>query len=305
MTDAVTGQQQNKNLGLDGQQIGVPPGAVLRVRVHEAKGAVLNWLVAKCEGVEDRFGPLDGTCPAEFAYASTPQLAAQIAERECITWHRWVPWPVERWWATKYADGVVAVSKRWGSTKEEAAMRCYVDAKLGDESLVPQMLVLNARRLAQAASSQTAAPDDGLRNVLHHPPALPFYIWANEDCSYKAKSWALAKDARLSLINGGGEAVYICDADGVEVVDAEVAAHEALLHAGYAAGPSGGRVDSSGSTGRFAVYNTPDGNGFILTGDDLAELMATACERLQLEVEVISREERAAGHSGRERPAGS
>ena len=39
-----------------------------------------------------------------------------------------------------------------------------------------------------------------------------------------------AKEIRLSLINDGAESAYIVDADGVEVVDSEIQAHEALIH---------------------------------------------------------------------------
>ena len=67
-------------------------------------------------------------------------------------------------------------------------------------------------------------------NVLGSVAAKPFYIWANEDCSNVVDCFKDAKAIRLSLINDGAESVYIVDADGVEVVDSEIQAHEALMH---------------------------------------------------------------------------
>ena len=64
-------------------------------------------------------------------------------------------------------------------------------------------------------------------NVLGHPAAKPFYIWANEDCANSTHAFWEAKRIRASLIQDGAEDVYIADADGVEVVDAEIEADEA------------------------------------------------------------------------------
>lgn len=69
-------------------------------------------------------------------------------------------------------------------------------------------------------------------NVLDAPAAPPFYIWANEDCQNKSSSLDDAKSIRLALVNDDCEDVYICDADGVEVVDAEISAHELLTSIG-------------------------------------------------------------------------
>ncbi len=67
-------------------------------------------------------------------------------------------------------------------------------------------------------------------NVLGSVAAKPFYIWANEHCSNVVGCFTEAKEIRLSLINDGAESAYIVDADGVEVVDSEIQAHEALMH---------------------------------------------------------------------------
>ena len=59
-------------------------------------------------------------------------------------------------------------------------------------------------------------------NVLGQSAPPPYYIWADEDCGNKSDSWAEAKAIRLELVNDGSEDVHIVDADGVEVVDAEI-----------------------------------------------------------------------------------
>lgn len=271
-------------------------GTVMRVDIHEARGAVLNWLVAQCEGQPRVFEVLDGTSPPEADYVGDPQLAQRIIEREGLACYRWVQWPAERWWATKYDKQSQPVSRRWGPTKEIAAMRCFVSARLGSEVLVPRSLVANAQLMSQVAKQvgqvvqNPAAPDQGalLRNVLHKPATLPFYIWANEDCSNTTKSWPDAKALRMELINGGCESVYILDAAGVEVVDAEIAAHETLVQAGYIVGPNNGEVQL-GRDGAFAVFDPRFEQGWkvVLAGDDLGELVAAACDKLQLPVEQV------------------
>lgn len=61
-----------------------------------------------------------------------------------------------------------------------------------------------------------------LNNVLGQPAVKPFYIWADEDFANKTEEFKEAKRIRESLVNDGCEDVYIVDAEGVEVVDAEI-----------------------------------------------------------------------------------
>lgn len=68
-----------------------------------------------------------------------------------------------------------------------------------------------------------------LNNVLGEKAQPPFYIWANEDCANSEVDFEAAKRIRLALINEGHTDVYIVDADGVEVVDDEIMAHEAMI----------------------------------------------------------------------------
>ena len=117
------------------------------------------------------------------------------------------------------------------------------------------------------------------KNVLGQIAVKPFYIWANDDCSNKADSFKEAKAIRLTLFNEGGESVHIVDADGVEVVDAEIEAHEALVNAGYFAGARKPEVKPE-FHGAFMVNDPQDPEGFAIVGDDIASLILEARDRL-------------------------
>ena len=116
-------------------------------------------------------------------------------------------------------------------------------------------------------------------NVLGQVAVKPFYIWANEDCANKSDSFKEAKATRLALFNEGGDSVHIVDADGVEVVDAEIEAHEALVNAGYFAGARKPDVKPE-LPGAFMVNDPQDPEGFAIVGDDVAALILKAREHL-------------------------
>ena len=61
-----------------------------------------------------------------------------------------------------------------------------------------------------------------MKNCLGDEAALPYYIWANDDCDAKSEDWEEAKAICLSLIAAGGKSAHIVDADGVEVPDDEI-----------------------------------------------------------------------------------
>ena len=101
------------------------------IKVSEAIGPVLDWLVAECEGVNS----------AAFHYSTVWSQGGPIIERECI--------------AVDYSDGDATESGEpyWcasvycsnarphaAETPLVAAMRCYVASKLGDEVEVPDEL---------------------------------------------------------------------------------------------------------------------------------------------------------------------
>ena len=125
------------------------------IKVSEAEGVVLDYLVAKCEG--KHYGDIghgqiyvhnpDGTlyCSKNLWIPSTNwSQGGPIIERECIA---------------TYASGACSVSPKnpdywvaeilatdemltqFGPTPLLAAMRCYVASKLGDTAEVPEELL--------------------------------------------------------------------------------------------------------------------------------------------------------------------
>jgi hypothetical protein len=127
-----------------------------------------------------------------------------------------------------------------------------------------------------AVSQDTA---DGPKNALGHVAAKPFYIWANDDCANKSDSFSEAKTIRLALFNEGGESVYIVDADGVEVVDAEIECHESLAKSGYFAGARKPEV-KPGIAGAYMVNDPRHPDGFAIVGDDVGALILEAQAKL-------------------------
>jgi hypothetical protein len=117
------------------------------------------------------------------------------------------------------------------------------------------------------------------QNVLGRDAAKPFYIWANDDCDNKTDSFKEAKVIRLELFNDGCEDVHIVDADGIEVVDAEIEAHEALVKHGYFAGARNPAVKPD-FPGLFMVNDPRDAEGFAIVGDDIASLILEARKHL-------------------------
>lgn len=116
-------------------------------------------------------------------------------------------------------------------------------------------------------------------NVLGKIAAKPFYIWVNDDCSNKSDSFTEAKAVRLELFNDGGATAYIVDADGVEVVDAEIEAHEVLAKHDYFAGARKPEIRPDCS-GAFMVNDPQDPDGYAIVGDDIAALILEARDHL-------------------------
>lgn len=129
----------------------------------------------------------------------------------------------------------------------------------------------------QHLQQQTASNE--VSNVLGQPSTPPFYIWVNEDCSDKSESFKEAKAIRLALVNAGGASVHIVDADGVEVVDAEIQAHEELVNAGFFAGARNPGIKPE-FAGAFMVNDPEDPDGYAIVGDDIAELILEARDHL-------------------------
>jgi hypothetical protein len=114
------------------------------MKTSELTGFALDWAVAKCEGVELYSGPRDNN-PAykanwvrrkhgDLYQPSTDwSQAGPIIEREWIDLHCVND---SLWEAECPAVGGLAMQN--GPTPLEAAMRCYVASKLGDEVEIPR-----------------------------------------------------------------------------------------------------------------------------------------------------------------------
>lgn len=100
----------------------------MKINVKDATGDVLDWLVAKCEGVVLEHGLTD-----DERYSTNPAQGHPIIERERISSiHTFFP---EGW---ECRNDVNAFAR--GPTALIAAMRCYVVSKLGYEVEVPDEL---------------------------------------------------------------------------------------------------------------------------------------------------------------------
>lgn len=111
-----------------------------KIKVSEAKGAALDWMVAKCEGHNPICFPFtpDGDF-TKFKPSTDWSQGGPIIEREQITigadgegWCAGKPWDQE--WMSSFVQR--------GTTPLIAAMRCYVASKLGDDVEVPNALCL-------------------------------------------------------------------------------------------------------------------------------------------------------------------
>lgn len=105
-------------------------------------GAALNWAVAKCEGIEDAHWDEDSKCfrddwDANFEPSSSWSQGGPIVEREKITIHAMNGNPT-RWVA--HTQDMRIGDHVDGPCPLEAAMRCFVASKLGDEVEVPEEL---------------------------------------------------------------------------------------------------------------------------------------------------------------------
>ena len=113
----------------------------MRIKVSEAQGPVLDWLVAKCEGY---------LCDYQYngslvAYSSDWAQGGPILEREHLQ-----PsfqehgkykglWACNKW--VKDRSGATVAISQYGPTTLIAAMRCHVASELGDEAEVPEELL--------------------------------------------------------------------------------------------------------------------------------------------------------------------
>lgn len=103
------------------------------IKVSEAEGEVLNWLVAKCEG-DNTYRPRD--------YSGDWTFGGPIIERELLRLIAPTVRGVD--WVARIKQNLPSNMNDWhekyGPTPLIAAMRCYVTSKLGEEVEVPDAL---------------------------------------------------------------------------------------------------------------------------------------------------------------------
>lgn len=117
----------------------------MKIKVSEATGATLDWMVAKCEGYSGydaamgrvqaprkEYGWVD-LC--NLNYSTDWAQGGPIIEREKVA-----VWTADgvNWHAREFVLATSPVSV--GPTPLVAAMRCYCASKLGDEVEVPEEL---------------------------------------------------------------------------------------------------------------------------------------------------------------------
>lgn len=137
----------------------------MKIKTSELTGAALDWAVAKARGysevrvfsrtrptdkgwVEVRFNPERQAPTARFAPSTDWAQGGPIIEREGIRWnesggdfyawiggHEWID-PLHEPMTESY-PGIKWGGFAYGSTLLEAAMRCFVASKLGDEVEIP------------------------------------------------------------------------------------------------------------------------------------------------------------------------
>ena len=126
----------------------------MKIKVSEAYGVVLDWLVAKCEGgnlelIEDtcqgrhvKFWLNDGN--QRYKFSARWEAGGPIVEREITGIDLVSEWKnVKKWSARKFEylpNDQTRCTEQQGPTLLVAAMRCYVASKLGDYADVPEEL---------------------------------------------------------------------------------------------------------------------------------------------------------------------
>lgn len=126
------------------------------IKVSEATGAALDWLVAKCEGYVRRGAvklyagrivvPDSSGAGQVFAPSTNPAQAWPIIEREINNLfknNKLDPSNPDVWTAVKHVPNAYSTTllHRDGPTSLIAAMRCYVASKLGETVEVPDEVV--------------------------------------------------------------------------------------------------------------------------------------------------------------------
>ena len=123
----------------------------MKIKVSEAIGQVLDWMVAKCEGFDaigyeksrlafhvNRPRPTDDAQPRRYQPSTNWAQGGPIIEKEGISIKRRSE-SGNRWVSTNFTKDSYGIMTD-GPTPLIAAMRCFVVSKLGDEVEVPEEL---------------------------------------------------------------------------------------------------------------------------------------------------------------------
>ena len=97
---------------------------------NELQGAALDWAVAKCEGTLHD----DNTASDYWQPSENWEQGGPIIERETID-IEWTGIP-----GAQFFCAIQGEHEQSGDTPLVAAMRCYVESKLGDEVEIPEEL---------------------------------------------------------------------------------------------------------------------------------------------------------------------
>lgn len=114
----------------------------MKIKTSELKKSTLGWAIAKCEGHELLIEDGDVWFEKTTDYRGNWELCGLILEREKINLEyprNNCPWQANMW-HEHLRDGS-HFSHGSGDTAFEAAMRCYVASKLGDEIEIPKELI--------------------------------------------------------------------------------------------------------------------------------------------------------------------
>ena len=121
------------------------------METSELTGVALDWAVAKCENLTPKipahtenwtnkwllYSDCNGQDHLLPSYVNTWALAGPIIEREAI----WVKKITTGLWVARLNNEDYWHSGVQGQTLIEAAMRCYVASKLGEEVDIPDELM--------------------------------------------------------------------------------------------------------------------------------------------------------------------
>lgn len=107
------------------------------MKTNELTGAALDWAVAKCEGTLHD----DGSVSDYFQPSVDWEQGGAIIESEIIG----LDYDAAEGWQARDFDTQQITAT--GKTPLEAAMRCYVASKLGNEVEVPEELISHAQEI--------------------------------------------------------------------------------------------------------------------------------------------------------------